>query len=126
MEWVQVIFLRFCAVGALGFLVDSGVTLLMVQLLESGPVVVAFLLAATVTWYVNRSYAFRSSAPNASLLPYLTFTAFGALINFAVYLYWIRLFGAAPTQIVIGIACASVVALSFNFLVLRHVVFRAR
>ena len=72
------IFLRFCAVGMLGFLVDSATTLAMTQIVRLGPVsgrIVAFIVAATVTWHVNRRYAFRSSASYASLLPYLMFTA---------------------------------------------------
>ena len=123
------IFLRFCAVGMLGFLVDSATTLAMTQIVRLGPVsgrIVAFIVDATVTWHVNRRYAFRSSASYASLLPYLTFTALGALIKFAVYLMWINWFGARPVQIVLGIACGAIVALSFNFMVLRYVVFNAR
>ncbi|MBA2350959.1 MAG: GtrA family protein [Burkholderiales bacterium] len=121
-------FLRFCAVGTLGFLVDAAITLAMTEVIQSGPTtgrIVAFIVAATVTWHLNRRYTFRSSA-KASWLPYLTFTALGALINVGVYLIWIHVLGAAPMQIVLGIACGSIAALSFNFLVSRHVVFRAR
>jgi len=120
-------FLRFCVVGVLGFFTDAGITLVITQLLHAGPMpgrVVAFIIAASLTWYLNRRYTFRSTAGNGSWAPYLVLTAFGAFINIGMYRTWVQVAGTAPGQLVIGVALGSVAALAFNFMVSRYVVFR--
>jgi putative flippase GtrA len=120
-------FLRFCVVGVLGFFIDAGMTLAVTQFLHAGPMpgrVVAFIVAASLTWYLNRQYTFRSTAGNGSWAPYLVLTALGALINIGVYRSWVQAAGTAPTQLVIGVALGSVAALTLNFIVSRYVVFQ--
>jgi putative flippase GtrA len=124
---VPVQFVRFCIVGVLGFFADAGMTLAMTQLIHAGPMpgrVVAFVSAASLTWYLNRRYTFRSDGGNESWAPYVLLTAFGALINIGVYHAWLQAAGTAPEELVIGVALGSVVALAFNFSVSRYVVFR--
>lgn len=119
--------LRFGAVGVVGFVVDAGLTLVMTQFLHSGALpgrVVAFVIAATVTWNLNRRYTFRSEAGASSLASYIFLTAFGALINIGVYRSWIQATSTAPAQLVTGVAMGSIVALAFNFTVSRYIVFR--
>jgi putative flippase GtrA len=121
-------FLRFCLVGTLGFLVDSGVLLLLTTAGLAGAWigrVVSFLVAACVTWLLNRRFTFRSRVTTASLVPYVLLTGFGALLNIGVYWLWISVFGEAPEMLVLGVAAGSVAALAFNFLVSKHVVFHA-
>ena len=122
-------FLRFCAVGTLGFVADSSITLMMTQALGLGPTVgriVAFVTAATLTWQLNRRYTFRSSAGRASWVPYVVLTSVGALINIGAYRVWIGLAGTSPAQIILGIALGSVAALTFNYFVSRQFVFFRR
>jgi putative flippase GtrA len=121
--------LRFCLVGALGFAVDSGLTLAISQAGFVGPLparIVAFVCAATVTFWFHGKFTFRHRAAGARLSQYLFVTAAGALINVGVYALWIRFAGQSVTQIFLGIALGSAIALGFNFLVTRHVVFRHR
>ncbi len=120
-------FLRFCLVGTIGFIVDSGLLLVLTATGVAGPMlgrVLSFLVAASVTWVLNRRFTFRSRAPTASLAPYVLLTGFGALLNLGVYRLWIGAFGAAPAMLVLGVAAGSIVALAFNFLVSKHLVFR--
>jgi len=117
-------FLRFCLVGVVGFLVDAGLTLLFTQTVLLPPLpsrIAAFVLAATVTWLLNRRYTFRSTAGARSWLPYVTATGFGAVINISVYWLWLRLVGESPEAIVGGVALGSVVALAFNYFVSRAI-----
>lgn len=117
-------FLRFCLVGVVGFLVDAGLTLLFTQTVLLPPLpsrIAAFVLAATVTWLLNRRYTFRSTAGARSWLPYVTATGFGAVINISVYWLWLRLVGESPEAIVDGVALGSVVALAFNYFVSRAI-----
>jgi putative flippase GtrA len=121
-------FLRFCLVGTLGFLVDAGVLLLLTAAGFAGARtgrVASFLVAACVTWLLNRRFTFRSGASAKSLGPYVLLTGFGALLNVGVYWLWITAFGETPGMLVLGVAAGSIVALAFNFLVSKHVVFRA-
>lgn len=120
-------FLRFCAVGAVGFVVDAGLTLLLSQGLQWTPVasrIVAFVVAATVTWLLNRHYTFRSQAGLRSWAPYVMATGVGALINIGIYWLWLRVAGVAPAAILGGVALGSGVALAFNFFVSRAILAR--
>jgi putative flippase GtrA len=122
-------FLTFCVVGVAGFVTDALTTLAATQLLGLDPLpgrAIAFLVAASITWYLNRRYTFRSTAGSRSLAPYLALTGFGALINIGVYRTWVQTAGAAPVQLVTGVALGSVTALAFNFLISRYVVFRVQ
>ena len=123
-------FLRFCAVGALGFVVDTAVTLLMVGPQLATPLVsrvFAFLLAASVTWRLNGIFTFQSrSGGLKNLSIYLSSTALGGTINILTYLGWLKVFGSSQWSILAGVACGSVVALVFNFSVSKYIVFAAK
>jgi putative flippase GtrA len=119
-------FIRFCLVGVLGFLADAATTLMMTQEFHIGPImgrIGAFIIAASITWFLNRRYTFRSTAGDGSWAPYLALTAFGAMINIGTYKYWVQTVGTMPAQLVIGVALGSIVALAFNFAVSRYLVF---
>lgn len=121
-------FLRFCIVGTIGFAVDGGLTLLLSQLAGIDPLparLAAFLVAASVTWLLNRSYTFKAGGGGSSWLPYVLCTALGAFINLGIYSAWLAWAGQGWPQVLAGVALGSVAALGFNFLVSRHVVFRA-
>lgn len=54
---------RFAVVGSLGFVVDAGVVYLLVPRLM-GPLPaqgIAFFLALTATWLLNRTFTFRTT-----------------------------------------------------------------
>jgi putative flippase GtrA len=118
-------FLRFCVVGAIGFVIDSGTTLLLLKGLHFSPVVarvVAFLVAASATWALNKQYTFRASGL-ASWLPYVLLTTAGALLNVGVYLAWISWTGTGAMQVLLGIALGSACALCLNYTVSRQLIF---
>ena len=111
-------FARFCAVGVVGFVVDAGVTLALTQTAGWQPLpgrVLAFVLAATVTWALNRRFTFRSKAGAATWAPYVALTGVGAAINVGTYMAWLWFAGEDASSILVGVALGSVVALGFNF-----------
>jgi putative flippase GtrA len=121
------VFVRFCIVGVIGFVADSGVTILLTQAADWTPFparVAAFVAAATVTWTLNRRYTFRCSVGAATWLLYMLVTAVGAIINIGVYLAWLQVVGADAVYIFAGVGLGSIAALSFNFFVSRAFVFR--
>jgi putative flippase GtrA len=119
-------FFRFCLVGAIGFAVDAGCTLAFTQLLGWPPAlsrVAAFALAASTTWFLNRSFTFRSAASAATWLPYVLLTAFGAMLNFVIYMAWLAAFGTRPVDIFLAVASGSAAALALNYAISRKHVF---
>lgn len=115
---------RFCVVGTVGFVVDSGATVALVRAAGFDVMtgrVLAFVVAATVTWQLNRRYTFRSTAGASSWLLYVALTSVGGLINLGTYRAWIAIAGSSATQIVAGIAVGSLVALAFNFVASRRI-----
>jgi len=122
-------FPRFVLVGSIGFLVDSSVLLLLASAQAAGPYygrVVSFLIAATVTWKLNRSFTFRAVGGQLHLqwAQYVLATAIGAGINFAAYRVWLRWTDTAPLNLLMGVAAGSVSAMLFNFGVSYKLIFR--
>ena len=125
-------FQRFLAVGTLGFVVDFLVLYLAVNALGLHTLagrVVSFLVAATVTWKANRHFTFASKAPVVpgaaarEWLRYLMTTAIGGAINIGVYLCWLTMFGQSNANLFLAVVAGSGVALIFNFLLSKYVVF---
>jgi len=119
---------RFCIVGTVGFVVDSALTLLLVGAGGLSPLVarvLAFLVAATVTWWLNRRFTFAGGARGGlgRWALYVASTTLGAAINVGVYALWVARFGDAAHSLVAGIALGSGAALVVNFLLSKHLVF---
>lgn len=119
--------LRFALVGCVGFVTDAGATLLFHEQAGVGEAlarVLGFLVAATVTWWLNRSFTFRTGGGASNWLRYVLVTSGGAVINIACYLGVVRLLGTGPAHLVTGVAVGSIVALGFNYWASRRWVFR--
>lgn len=121
-------FARFCLVGGVGFVVDAGLTLLLTQTANWDPLpgrLLAFIVAATVTWMLNRSFTFRSTKGASTWAPYVALTGVGAGINVGTYMAWIWVAGEGPLSIFTGVALGSAVALGFNFYISRAIFTRS-
>ena len=128
-------FLRFCVVGTVGFVVDAGLLYALMRGAGADPYsgrVASFLVAASVTWALNRSFTFRSVASGAQAnlrrqwSEYVTLTAVGAAINYGVYVLCLLnspLMRAIPT---LAVAVGAVVALAFNYLASKNLIFARR
>lgn len=117
-------FSRFLVVGALGFLVDAGLTHLLIILglpaLWARPP--AILVAMIFTWATNRGYTFRShsKSPVRELVAYalVAMIAFG--LNWGIYAVAI-LAGSAPLP---AIVLATLCQAGLSFLGYKKLVFR--
>lgn len=123
-------FLRFCIIGAAGFLADSGVLYLLNRgagLDLYGARLISFLAAATLTWIGNRSFTFKIDRPPSRREwgEYLVVNAVGAAVNYGTYAACIALFTVARDQPILAIAAGSALALIVNFLANKRVVFRS-
>lgn len=124
-------FLWFCAIGAIGFVVDA--TVLYATAVWMGWFagrILSFMTAASATWWLNRRYTFNrfnGAMPLQSVarqyLRYLLSMMAGGIVNYAFYagtLHWLKI-PAAPLA---GVAIGSIAGLGVNFTLARWLVFR--
>jgi putative flippase GtrA len=124
-------FLRFCLVGALGFVTDFTVLYVAVKWLGFGTAsgrLLSFLVAVTVTWQANRRFTFvRTDAGSVrEWLRYLLFTGFGGGINIAVCQLWLHFTDERTVNLFLAVTAGSGIAMMFNFAVSKRAVFAER
>jgi len=118
--------LRFGVVGVVGFVVNAGVDQALVRTL--GPWVsqaLAFPLAATTTWWLNRRFTFVPSARTwmAEWGRYISTSLLGWLVNNGVYVVLILQWPVARDYPVWAVAAGSLGGMVFNFVAARLWVF---
>ncbi|WP_215746637.1 GtrA family protein [Gluconobacter sp. P1C6_b] len=125
-------FLRFGAVGGLGFLVDWGtVSLLRAPLGLTAATLIAYFVAATENWFLNRFWTFRLSAGSnqhmvLQWLRFLLANSFGFLLNRGMVFL---LYATVPLTVrhpVIALAAGALCGMIANFNLSRRLVFRAQ
>lgn len=124
-------FLRFCAVGTVGFVLDAGVLHLLLAAGWAGPYlgrVASYLVAATTTWLLNRRFTFpRSGAPRrpGEWARYVGWNAVGGGVNYATYAAALGCLAAARRWPALGVAAGSAAGLAVNFAASKWLVFGA-
>ena len=122
-------FLRFCVVGAMGFVVDVAVLYASAWALGwyRGRVL-SFIAAASFTWWLNRRFTFATAAPHGrppgrQYLGYMAAMLGGAVLNYSTYAATLQWFDV-PGKAAWGVAFGSCAGLLANYLSARHLVFR--
>lgn len=121
--------LGFGVVGAIGFVTDAALFLLATQVL-GWPVMLsralAFVPATIVTWRLNRVFVFRTTGNARGPSEYarhLAMQAIGIAVNFGVFYLAVKLgLGRGSAQL-LPLALGSGVAMVFNFLAAKRVVY---
>ncbi|MEY4985392.1 MAG: hypothetical protein RLZZ359_278 [Actinomycetota bacterium] len=118
--------IKFAFVGGIGFLTDSGATLIFFSInsdsiLSRG---IGFLIAVSLTFYLNARFTFSAALRGVKAVKYFLVQLLGLGINFSVYAVMIGLIGANALNVVFSIASASVAAMSWNFLASKNFVFK--
>lgn len=122
--------LRFGVVGTIGFAVDTATVyalhfLLRLDLYSAGAL--AYVVAATATWALNRAWTFRDAArekPARQWALFLAVQLIGFALNrgtYAALIAWLPIASAHP---VIAVAAGSIAGMGVNFLTARLIVFR--
>ncbi len=120
---------RFLGVGAIGFVVDASVLTALVVGWGQDPYRargLSFALAVTVTWYLNRRWAFASRANRRKTAEYGRYIAIqltGAIINLSVYTACLGVDPALRAYPAVPLAIGAGVAMIFNFLGAKYFVF---
>lgn len=122
-------FVRFAGVGGIGFVVDGGILLLLVDY-GVNPFLarlVSFPFAAVATWWFNRMWTFRGKGgygTRREFTSYLAVQLTGAVVNYGIYSLVLAMIGttllATGTAFCLGSACGFLL----NFLGARQLVFR--
>ena len=120
-------FARFTMVGVVGFVVDSSVLYLCLHGLHLGLYggrLVSYLVAASVTWYLNRTFTFGNHAPPArQWARFIATNGIGAAVNYGSYCAIVALLPAGTFVPLLGVAVGAVAGLGFNFTASRRFVF---
>lgn len=120
-------FLRFCIIGTIGFIVDSGVTYLGI-FAGLSPLIARFpgiLVALTVCYVLHLRFTFQSKAPYSlsGWTKFLMTNMAGSAVNYSVY--GAMLYMIPGLKVFYALAVASIAALAANYLLSRRFVFNS-
>ncbi|HYC03657.1 MAG TPA: GtrA family protein [Azospirillaceae bacterium] len=135
--------LTFGLIGVGGAFVDMAALWAAIHLAGLNPYagrVVSFLVAATFTWWMNRTFTFRDASRRAALRQWARFIAansLGGVVNYAVFAAVVA-FGPAVAGWILGdlwqvpgalwpflgVAAGSLAGMVFNFVLSKLLVFR--
>ena len=121
-------FLRFGTVGGMGFVVDTAVvygTRGLVGLYWAGAL--AYPVAATFTWAVNRFWTFRGTGTGSARAQWARFLAVnlvGFILNRGAYFLLISTSTLCMEYPVIAVAAGAVAGMFTNFILSRRLVFK--
>ena len=118
------VFLRFLLVGSSGFIIDAGLTYLLIQLMNAAWLarIPAIVLAMAFTWLANRyfTYEVRKGRSAKEAMCYAIVAIAMALINYLIYFVLVR-YGVWPVAAVtLATACQTIM----SFHAYRYFVFR--
>ena len=128
-------FLRFALVGAAGFIVNETALWLALRVLGFNAYiggVFSFVVAATFTWWGNRTLTFPERAAGsargvaAEWIRFVAANGFGFLVNYAVYATLISLAPRPLNNPFLALAFGTIAGLVFNFTLSNKMVFRER
>jgi putative flippase GtrA len=121
-------FIRFGAVGLAGLVVDTATVYgLRHSLGLYGAGAVAYVLAATGNWVLNRIWTFRglgSGSAHRQWAMFMITNLGGFVLNRGTYAILVTFVAAAADQPVIATAAGSVAGMFVNFSLSRRLVFR--
>ena len=123
-------FLRFTAVGAIGFAIEASIITAFGRWLGWDAIAsraVSFPAAVFATWLLNRTYSYGSANPPAKEgARYLLVQVIGALSNLATFVACVRYFPAVAAWPVACLAAGAVAGLLVNYLLSSTFVFVER
>jgi putative flippase GtrA len=123
-------FLAFCCVGVLGFLLDTAtVYALRGSLGLYGAGLVAYLVAGSGNWILNRIWTFRGHGSGPAHRQWAVFLAtnlVGFTLNRGTYALLVTFVPACAEEPVYAVAAGAIAGLALNFGFARKVVFQGR
>lgn len=122
-------FITFGIVGTIGFVIDAGILYagLWAGLGYYIGRVVSYLCAATVTWYLNRRFTFKSANDNRRREwgTFVLLNLSGFAVNYGTYVLCLAAHPVFLQHPVLAVAAGSIAGLFVNFAVNKYLVFKA-
>ena len=123
--------LPFAAAGAIGFVVDAGLLLLVSPLFGPfGGRLVSFAGAVLTTWAINRRFAFADKAAETGkakeFARYFLAMLPGAAVNWLAYSLVVMLAGDGQPALTAAVAAGSLAGMTANLLAADRLAFRKR
>lgn len=124
-------FVFFSLSGVAGFIVNAGIVF---SLTKAGfdpfsSQAIAFSIAVTTTWLINRRFTFAHYANQNWIrewMHYVVANSIGAVVNNATYVALVLSMAQFSREPVLAVAAGSIAGLFFNFIASRTLVFRVR
>jgi putative flippase GtrA len=121
-------FLMFGTVGTVGFLVDTATVYALRRSLGLyGAGMAAYVVAATVTWILNRLWTFRGRGGgpmHQQWARFLVVNLGGLVLNRGTYALLVTFVALAAQQPVYATAAGAIAGMFVNFALIRTMVFR--
>lgn len=124
--------ISFGLVGLAGFVVDASILILSASVLGLyWGRIFSFLIAATLTWFLNRNFTFiqsstvslESSKIVREYFSYLMLMLWGAVVNYLAYVIVLRSLTSTVAPL-LGIAVGSAAGMVVNFFSARRILVR--
>jgi putative flippase GtrA len=121
-------FLRFAVVGGVGFIVDTAcVYALRGEFGLYGAGLIAWAVAVTANWLMNRLWTFRGQGggpAHRQFLRYVAVNLVGFVLNRGAYALMVTFVAAAAAEPVLATAAGAVAGMFANYFLSRAMVFR--
>lgn len=130
MRGIGVEFLKFGVVGAIGFVVDTATVYSLrpsVGVYAAG--MLAYGVAATANWALNRTWTFRGRGDGPAHRQWMTFLAanlLGFVLNRGTFVALVALVPICAAQPILAVAAGAGAGMFVNFGLSRNFVFRSR
>ena len=121
-------FLRFAVVGGAGFIVDTAcVYALRAEFGLYGAGMIAWVVAVTMNWLMNRLWTFRGQGGGPAHRQFLRYAAVnmvGFVLNRGAYALMVTFVAAAAAEPILATAAGAVSGMFANYFLSRAIVFR--
>ncbi|UTW56032.1 GtrA family protein [Kordiimonas sp. SCSIO 12610] len=126
-------FIRYCAVGAVGFIVDGGILWWLTSGAIDGGVnayfarLISFPIAVSITWILHRLWTFSGAnegEKGRQYAGYFILQVTASLMNYGIYAGVIGLYGISDIAVMMGFALGSAFGLAVNYMGAKWLVFR--
>ena len=122
-------FLRFGLVGTVGYLVDTATVYALKGMIGPGPAgMPSFLVAATVTWALNRSWTWRGRGSGGSRLRqwahFIAVSSPGLFLNRSIYEFLVFAMPLCATYPFLATGAGTLAGMFVNFGLSRRLIFR--
>jgi len=121
-------FLSFGCVGTIGFLMDvTTVYALKGWLGLYGAGMVAYVVASTGNWAINRAWTFRGKhreSAHVQWARFMVFNLFGLVLNRGAYILLVTFSAFCAEYPVYAVAAGAIAGMGVNFILSRNLVFR--